>query len=90
MDTEQTEISAAAEEAILANADAFIAADASVDMIMVWAEQEIAEREKAITDSGGSIADFKKAAEEIETEVARRLQVLEDETREKFPSASDE
>lgn len=90
MDTEQNEINTAVEEAILENAQAFITTDAAVDSIMAWAENEIIEREKVITDAGGSIEDFKKAAEEIEAEVARRLQVLESETREKFPPSSDE
>ncbi|MBP9757762.1 MAG: hypothetical protein KBD06_04125 [Candidatus Pacebacteria bacterium] len=85
MDTEQNAINAAVEEAILMNADAFIAADASIDLIMAWAEQELSEREHAITDAGGGVEEFKKAAAEIEAEVAKRLHALELETRQKFP-----
>ncbi len=85
MDSEQNEINAAVEEAILTNADAFIAADASIDLIMAWAEQELTEREHTITDAGGGVEEFKKAAAEIEAEVAKRLNALELETRQKFP-----
>lgn len=82
---EQDDINAAVEEAILDNADAFIAADAAVDAIMEWAEQELEAREKTITAAGGGVDEYKAAAQEVETEVARRLTELESRTREQYP-----
>jgi hypothetical protein len=72
-------------EAVLTNADAFIDADKRVDEIITWGEGELKCREEQLKTSGGTLQDFKKAAAEIETQVAQKLKDLEAETQNRYP-----
>lgn len=72
------------EEKILAHADEFIAIDSEVNDIVSWGEQELKSRESVIRSSGGSLADFKKVAAEVEQAIKSKLQILEEETRERY------
>jgi hypothetical protein len=64
-------------EQVLANADAFIAADTKVDEIVAWGEEELKKREEEILARGGTVDDFKKAAADIEEVVKQKLHALE-------------
>jgi hypothetical protein len=72
-------------EAVLANADAFIDADKRVDDIISWGENELKTREQNLEASGGTLQDFKKAATEIESQVAEKLKDLESEIQNRYP-----
>lgn len=76
-------------EKVLANADAFIAVDEQVDQILDWGEQELKSREDQIRGSGDTLQNFKKAAIEIEQQVAQKLKDLESEIRSRFPEPTE-
>lgn len=71
-------------DGIIANADVFIAVDEYVDKIIAWGEGELKFRENEIMTSGGTVEDFKKAAVEIEVQVAEQLKKLEQSVQKKY------
>ena len=75
-------------EAVIANADMFIDADKRVDEILAWGEGELKSREEQLKASGGTLQDFKKAAAEIESQVAQKLAELESEIRSRYPEST--
>ena len=68
-------------EAILNNADAFIAVDTSVDEIILWGEGELDALKVRIKETGGTAQNFNDEAVRIETGIAERLRQLEADVR---------
>lgn len=83
------DIDPAVVDAVLANADAFIKADLRVDQIISWGESEMKERERKIKTTGGTMDDFKRAAAEIESVVARKLSALEVEIKNTYHAGNE-
>lgn len=83
------DIDPAVVDAVLANADAFIKADLRVDQIISWGESELNERERKIKTTGGTVDDFKRAAAEIESAVAKKLAALELEVKNTYQAGNE-
>ena len=76
-------------ERILAHADEFIGIDVRVDEIIAWGEAELDVAEKAVSDSGGTVEDFKQKGEVIKQAVLEKLKNLEQELNEKYGREND-